>query len=347
MSVKVKVVGAAGYGGIGIVELLAGHPGAEIVSLTDKLSFGKPLSEFYPHLRGVCDLVIQEAGTETDSPKPDVVLFATPNGVGMHLARGYLDQGIKVIDYSGDFRFKDVSRFEDSYGIPHASPDLLARAVYGLPELYREDIRKADLVGNPGCLATAAILGAVPAVRAALIDHRTLIVDAKTGVSGAGRNPHPTFHFPHRNENMNPYKVINHQHVPEMEDQLSRIAAEPVRLTFTPHVVPQTRGILATLYARLTRPLMAEQVREIYREAYDGEPFVRVLPTGDCPGTLAVRGSNLCDLTINVDPRTHRLIVCACLDNLLKGQSGSAVQNLNLLCGLDETLGLRRAPFYP
>ncbi|NCO37777.1 MAG: N-acetyl-gamma-glutamyl-phosphate reductase [Armatimonadetes bacterium CG_4_10_14_3_um_filter_66_18] len=347
MSVKAKLVGAAGYGGIGLVELLTFHPEAEIVSLTDKVDFGKPLSAFYPHLRGICDLEVQEAGKETESAKPDVVFFATPNGVGMHLAKSYLDRGVKVIDYSGDFRFLEVGLFEEYYGLCHASPELAKQAVYGLPELYREQLRSATLVGNPGCLATSAILAVTPALKAGLIDHRTLIIDAKTGVSGAGKNPNPSFHFPHRNENMNAYRVVSHQHVPEIEDQLSRVAGEPVQVGFTPHVVPQTRGILATAYATLRDPVSADTARAAYQEHYAGEPFVRVMPTGDCPGTIAVRGSNLCDLTVNVDERNGRLIVCACLDNLMKGQSGSALQNMNLICGLDETLGLARAPFYP
>jgi len=347
MSVNVKVVGAAGYGGIGLVDLLINHPSAEIVALTDKVDFGQPLSVFYPHLRGVCDLEVQEAGQEQETGKPEVVFFATPNGVGMHLAQVYLDRGVKVIDYSGDFRFKEVARFEQYYGLSHSSPALLEQAVYGMPELYRESLRSASLVGNPGCLATSAILAAHPALKAGLVDPHSLLFDAKTGVSGAGKNPNPAFHFPHRNENMNAYRIVGHQHVPEIEDQLSRAAGEAIQVGFTPHVVPQTRGILTTLYASLAHEADAETAREVYQEAYAGEPFLRVLPTGDCPGTLAVRGSNFVDLCVNVDERNRRLIVIACLDNLVKGQSGSAVQNMNVMFGLEETTGLTRAPFYP
>ncbi len=345
--ITAKVVGATGYGGLGIIEGLLRHPQTEITSLVARADDTRRIDEFYPHLRGFCDLRVQVAGSEIDRSKPDVVFFATPNGVGMNEARAYLDQDIRVIDYSGDFRFPDPAVYEQWYGRPHASPDLLAEAVYGLPELYREQIAGARLVANIGCFAVGAILALAPALRLGLIEPTGIVVDGKTGVSGAGKTPKPGFHFPHANENVAAYRVVEHQHTPEIEWQLSRQAEAPVNLTFVAHLVPTSRGILDTCYARLTQPLTADEARAAYREFYAGSRFVRISDDGTCHGTGAVLGSNFCDLAINVNERTNTLIVTAAEDNLVKGQAGSALQNMNVMFGLDEGLGLDHWGQYP
>ncbi|HAZ62540.1 MAG TPA: N-acetyl-gamma-glutamyl-phosphate reductase, partial [Armatimonadetes bacterium] len=278
--ITAKVVGATGYGGLGIIEGLLRHPQTEITSLVARADDTRRIDEFYPHLRGFCDLRVQVAGSEIDRSKPDVVFFATPNGVGMNEARAYLDQDIRVIDYSGDFRFPDPAVYEQWYGRPHASPDLLAEAVYGLPELYREQIAGARLVANIGCFAVGAILALAPALRLGLIEPTGIVVDGKTGVSGAGKTPKPGFHFPHANENVAAYRVVEHQHTPEIEWQLSRQAEAPVNLTFVAHLVPTSRGILDTCYARLTQPLTADEARAAYREFYAGSRFVRISDDG-------------------------------------------------------------------
>lgn len=345
--IKAKVIGATGYGGLGIIEALLRHPSAELVSLVARQDDQRRIDEFFPHLNGSCDLRVQVSGQEVDSAEPDVVFFATPNGVGMNQAREYLDRGVKVIDYSGDFRFKDPAVYERWYGQPHASPDLLERAVYGVPELYREQLQRADLVANPGCFVVAAVLGLAPAVRHGLIDPTGVLVDGKTGVSGAGKSPKPGFHFPHANENVMAYRVVEHQHTPEIETYLSDVAGESVTVTFVPHLMPVTRGIIDTCYGRLAKPITAAEARELYREFYAGERFVRLSKSGTCDGTGAVRGANYCDLAVNVNERTGQLVVTACIDNLVKGQAGSALQNMNVLFGLPEHLGLNQFGLYP
>ncbi|NUQ00967.1 MAG: N-acetyl-gamma-glutamyl-phosphate reductase [Armatimonadetes bacterium] len=345
--IAAKVIGATGYGGLGIIEGLLRHPEARITSLVARQDDTRRIDEFYPHLRGFCDLKVQVAGREVDDGRPDVVFFATPNGVGMKEARAYLDQGIKVIDYSGDFRFKDPAVYERWYGQPHADPALLAEAVYGVPELYREQLAKARLVANCGCFVVGAVLALAPAVAAGLVEVDGLIIDGKTGVSGAGKAAKPSFHFPHRNENVEAYRIVEHQHTPEIETYVGEAAGRPVTLTFVAHLLPTTRGIIDTCYGRLAREVTAAEAREVYREYYRGERFVRLSDDGTCHGTGMVLGSNFVDLAVNVNPRTRQLIVTACSDNLVKGQAGSALQNMNCMFGLDETLGLDRFGLYP
>lgn len=345
--IKAKVVGAAGYGGAGIIDLLLRHPEVKIVSLVDKLDDRRPLSGIFPHLRGLCDLPVQVAGEEMESEVPDVVFMAVPDGVAMCTSRQYLDTGAKVIDFSADFRLKDLAVHNQFYNLDHAAPDLASEAVYGLTELHREEVRSARLVANPGCFVAGCLLGFAPAVTSGLIRTETLIADAKSGVSGAGRKPTPDHHFSARNENMNAYKIVGHRHTPEIEQELSLLAKTPVSLSFTPHVVPITRGIVSTLYGTLTSALSEEEARQVYREFYAGEPFIRVMPDGNSPGTLAVRGSNFCDISVNVDKHTNRLVVVTCLDNLMKGQAGSALQNMNVMFGLEETTALRSPALYP
>jgi len=351
---RAQIVGATGYGGLGMTEQLIRHPEIEITALLARNDVGKPISDFFPHLRGFCDRVVEEAHEDRVGQDADVVIFSTPDRVSMQYAPRLLEAGVAVLDYSGDFRFRDAAAYEryakrqpSVSGKPHGCPELLATSAYGVPELFRDEVRGARLVGNPGCFSVAMELGLAPALKAGLIDARSIVVDGKTGISGAGKKPTPTFHFPERVENVTPYRVAAHQHGVEAAEHLGRYAGRGVGLTFVPHLVPISRGIECTCYAQLASATGAEAVRELYLEAYRGEPFVRVLPHGVAPGPKAVHGSNLCDISPFVDDENGRLIVVSSIDNLLKGQAGMALQNVNLMLGLEETLGLDRIPLYP
>ena len=269
-------------------------------------------------------------------------------------AAGLVESGRRVLDYSGDFRFSSVGLY-DRYaadhpglgGRPHAAPELLDQAVYGMPELNRDRLRGARVVGNPGCFAVAMVLALAPAVQEGLIDPRSVIVDGKTGISGAGKKPSATNHFPERNEGVMPYRVARHQHVWETLTALEPLGGQAINLTFVPHLVPTTRGIICTCYAMLREDVSAERVQQLYEACYADEPFVRVLPPGVTPGPKGVLGSNLCDVSVVLDRPNGRLVAIGSIDNLLKGQAGVAVQNINLMFGFPETLGLERVPMYP
>ena len=350
--VKVKIIGATGYGGIGAIELLMQHPEAKIVSLVAREDVGRRIDEVYPHFAGFCDLPVLAADDPAAQEPVDVVFLSTPDRVGMNMARDLLAQGVKVIDYSGDFRFTTAEAYADyatriGKDPVHASPDLLGRNVYGLAELHRDEIRKASLVGNPGCFACSCILGLAPAMKARIVEPVGLICDCKSGVSGAGKKLAAGHHFPHRYENVNAYRLSGHQHVCEVERELGLQAGAECRLTFTAHVVPICRGILSTLYGQLTRDLTEADAVAIYREFYKDSPFVRVFGSDSGIGTMHVRGTNSCNLVVSVDPRCRRLRVVSHIDNLMKGQAGSAVQDMNLMFGLPETMGLSRIGMYP
>ncbi len=352
MAKKVKIVGATGYGGIGLIELLAGHPGLEISALVAREDVGKRISEVYPMLEGFCDLPILDASAPEAQEQADVVVFSTPDRVGMYEASKVLATGAKVLDFSGDFRFTTAEAYADyatRHGKDpvHAAPELLGQNAYGLAELHREAIQQAPVVGNPGCFACSCILGLSPAAKERLFEPLSVICDCKTGVSGAGKKLAATFHFPARYENMNAYKLAGHQHVCEVERELSLQYGEDVRLTFTAHVVPVCRGIMSTLYGQLTRPMTEAEVVEMYRAFYKDSPFVRVYGSTAPIGTNCVQRTNYCDLVVSVDTRVNRLRVVSYIDNLMKGQAGSAVQNLNLMTGLPETMGLTRSGMYP
>ena len=350
--IRVKVVGATGYGGVGITELVLQHPESQLVSLIAREDVGLPISKVYPHLEGFCDLPVLAADDPRADEPADVVFFATPDKVGMTAARGELTKGAKVIDYSGDFRFTTAEAYAD-YATrigkepSHASPDLLGRNVYGLAELHRDEIRKTDLVGNPGCFACSCILGMAPAAKHRLVEPYSIICDCKTGVSGAGKKVNATYHYPARYEQMNAYKLSGHQHVCEVEHELSLLAGTDIKVTFTAQVVPVCRGILSTLYGNLTRPSTEAELVALYRDFFKDSPFVRVYGSTAAIGTLNVRGTNFCNLIISVDARVHRLRIVAHIDNLMKGQAGSALQNMNLMFGLPENTGLNRPGIYP
>lgn len=350
--VKVGIVGAGGYGGCGAIELLCAHPYAEIVALIDKQDVGKPISDLYPHLKGFCDLPVIDPKDRDRLSDFQVAFFATPDGVGQREARSFLDRGIKVIDYSGDFRFDDLETYRGyaaRIGKPqeHASPDLLQQSVYGLAELHRKELAGTNLVGNPGCFAVSCILGLVPALKSGVIESGSIVCDAKTGVSGAGKNPSPAHHYPARYEAMNAYRISGHQHVYEIERELGLCAGEEIRITFTPHVVPLCRGILTTIYGDLKDGQDIHTLLEVYRSFYRESAFVRIFGPEVALTSANVKGSNFCNLSLNVDERTRKLIVISMIDNLVKGQAGSAVQNMNIMFGLEETAGLLRPGQYP
>ena len=351
--VTAKIIGAGGYGGVGICELLQHHPQARVAALVDIENVGTPIGRLYPHLHGFVDMPIIAPNAPEATEPADVVFTATPDGVGMRLAPEELRKGAKVIDYSGDFRFNSPDGYAEyatriGRDPTHACPDLLADAPYGLPELHRGEItEQTRVVGNPGCFAVSCILGMAPAVREKLVRPDSVICDCKTGVSGAGKNPSPAFHFPARYDHMNAYKLAGHQHVCEIERELSALAGAKVGITFTAQVIPVCRGIMSTLYADLLSPSSEAEMLECYRAAYNDEPFVRVHGSAEAPGSMHVRGSNLCRLVVSVDERNARLRIVSFIDNLLKGQAGCALQNMNLLFGFEETTGLDRPGMYP
>ena len=350
--IKVGIVGAGGYGGCGAVELLHDHPHARIRALIDKQDVGKPISDLYPHLKGFCDMVITDPDDENCPDDFDVVFFATPDGVGQNAAPLWIKNGVKVVDYSGDFRFNDLETYRGYASRigrtqEHASPEMLPRSVYGLAELHREEIAKSSLIGNPGCFAVSCILGLSPALKSGLIEPESIICDAKTGVSGAGKKPGPTFHYPARYDAMNAYRISGHQHVYEIERELGIVAGADLKITFTPHVVPLARGILTTIYAQLREGRGIVSIVDAYRSFYSNDRFVSVFGPETPQISTNVRGSNFCNLSLNVDERTGKLIVVSLIDNLVKGQAGSAVQNMNVMFGIDETAGLMHPGIYP
>jgi N-acetyl-gamma-glutamyl-phosphate reductase len=347
--IKAKIVGAGGYGGVGLLELLLGHPEAEAVELVDIESAGTPIANLYPHLKNFTDLVI----TDSASEDVDVVFMATPDRVGMTLASDELEKGVKVIDYSGDFRFNTpeaYSEYASRIGLDtdHCAEDLLKEAVYGLTELHRKAIVSGTrVIGNPGCFAVSCILGLSPALKNSLIESDGIICDCKTGVSGAGKNPSPAFHYPARYDNMNAYKLTGHQHVCEIERELGLLAETDIKVTFTSQVVPVCRGIMSTLYGDMREGVSEPDVVEAYKAFYSDDNFVRVFGSGVSVGSMDVRGTNYCNLVVSVDTRTGKLRVVSYIDNLVKGQAGSALQNMNLLFDLPESAGLSSPGKHP
>lgn len=352
--IHAQIVGATGYGGLGMTELLLRHPEFRIQSLLASSDVGKPISHFFPHLRGFCDMVVHDAKDAEIGKDVDVVICSTPDRVAMAIAPRALEAGARLLDYSGDFRFRSVADYDryagfhpSTGGKPHTSPELLPRSVYGIPELFRGEIEGARLVGNPGCFAVAMILGLAPALKEHIIEPGSIVVDGKTGSSGAGKKLRAEQHFSQYDENLTAYRAGNHQHVVESVMALERVGGARVGITFVPHLVPLTRGIVCTCYATLSEDLPLSGVHELYDAFYANEPFVRVQPLGLVPGVKAVAGSNLCDISLALDAPNGRLIAVAAIDNLMKGQAGSALQNLNAMFGLPETMGLERMPLYP
>lgn len=344
--IKVAIIGGSGYTGLELMRLLARHPGVELTVVTSREFEGKPVSAVFPALAGICPLNFSWPDPAKVSEEAELVFVALPHQTAMAVIPTLLAAGAKVVDLSADFRFRDRTVYEQWYQA-HSAPDLLAEAVYGLPELYREAIKSARLVGNPGCYPTSVILGLAPLLAAGLIDPHNIIADCKSGVSGAGRSVSLSTLYCEVNDGFRAYKVAGHRHTPEMEQELGRLAGEPLTITFTPHLVPMSRGILATLYATPQRDLEIAELNAAYQQFYQGEPFIRLCPPDTLPNTVAVRGSNYCDIAIRLDRRTRRLIVVSTIDNLTRGASGQAVCNMNLMLGFPETQGLDIVPCLP
>ncbi len=343
---RVAIVGGSGYTGIELLRILAGHPGAQVVAVTSRQFEGRPVSTVFPSLRGYDGLAFSSLAPDAVAQEAEVVFAAVPHQAAMAIVPEYLDRGLRVIDLSADFRLRDKAVYEAWYQ-PHSASQLLAEAVYGLPELYSSRIASARLVANPGCYPTSAVLPLVPLLRAGLIDPGDIVIDSKSGASGAGRSPSIATLFCEVNEGFKAYKVGNHRHTPEIEQELGVAAGIPVAVSFTPHLVPMTRGILTTIYGRLTRKVSTRDVLGCLGEAYAGCTFVRIHSEGDFPNTSHVKGSNYCDIGAYADGRTGRVVLVSAIDNLVKGASGQAVQNLNIMFGLDEKAGLGIQPLYP
>jgi len=344
--VKVGIYGASGYTGQELLRLLIGHPNADVVALTSRKFKGVPVSEVYPVFAGMTDLKFVDSSPQQLVPSCDVVFLALPHGEAMLVVPEFVAAGVKVIDLSADFRLRDVSVYEAWY-TKHTAVDLMEKAAYGLPELYRDDIKGSNLVANPGCYPTSIILGLAPLLREGCIDLSSIIADSKSGVSGAGRDLQLGSLFCEVNEGFKAYKIGSHRHTPEIEQELGRLANTAIAISFTPHLVPVNRGILSTMYADLNKRVSSAEVVDIYRKFYDGEKFVRICKAGGLPNISSVRGSNICDIGCVVDERTGRVIIVSVIDNLVKGASGQAVQNMNLMCGLPEGAGLDHISLFP
>ncbi len=344
---NIAIVGSSGYTGGELYRLLLQHPRARVVAVTSEKSAGKPLSDIFPHLTGLTDLVCESLDPETIAKKADFIFLALPHVTAQEAAFRFHQIGKKVVDLSADYRLADPAAYEKWYEHCHQYPELLKQAVYGLPEIHRGKIMKASLIANPGCFPTSAILGLAPLLKHRFADHERIVIDSKSGVSGAGRSPSLVYHYPEANEGFMPYKIGTHRHTPEIEQELAGLAGGPVTVSFTPHLVPMNRGILTTIYVRFTREMNTAQLHGLYTEFFSHEPFVRLLPVGQFPNVRNVRGSNFCDIGVYADPRTGGAVVVSAIDNLVKGASGQAVQNMNLMMGFDETEGLKFAGLFP
>jgi N-acetyl-gamma-glutamyl-phosphate reductase len=344
---KIAIVGSSGYTGGELYRILLYHPGAVVTVVTSEKSAGKPITDIFPHLLGLTDLICEPLDPASIAKKADLAFLALPHVTAQEAAFQLRKLGVKVVDLSADYRLADPALYETWYEHCHQYPDLLKSAVYGLPELHRERIRKASLIANPGCYPTGAILGLAPVVAKTMIDISTILVDSKSGISGAGRSPALAYHYPEANEGFMAYKVGTHRHTPEIEQELSLLAGASVVLSFTPHLVPMTRGLLSTIYAKFAGPADTGTLHAVFQEFYRNEPFVRLLPLGQFPNVRNVRGSNFCDIGVHADGRTGRAVIVTAIDNLVKGASGQAVQNMNLMMGYEETMGLKFAGLFP
>ncbi|MDD3115014.1 MAG: N-acetyl-gamma-glutamyl-phosphate reductase [Anaerovibrio sp.] len=343
---KVSVIGATGYAGAELLRILHNHPEAEVVHITSESHAGEPISDIYPHLRGLYEQKLMSMqDIESIGRDSDFVFIGLPHGHAMKVGRALEQLPTRIIDLGADYRFADTSVYEAWYKVPHTHKDALR--VYGLAELYRDQIRDAKIIGNAGCYTTASILALAPLAKHHLIDTDTIVIDAKSGVSGAGRSAKQANHFPELYDSFKAYGVATHRHTPEIEQAVEDLSGEAVVLNFTPHLVPMSRGILSTCYARLKEGVNAEMVTAAYEMMYGKEYFVRLLGLGGYPATKNVRGSNFCDLGWHIDPRTNRVIVLSAIDNLVKGAAGQAVQNFNIANGFEEKLGLDFVPVYP
>src|SRR5574341_335012 len=344
---NIAIVGSSGYTGGELMRILLNHPRVTVTAITSEKSAGKPITSIFPHLAGLTSLVCEPLDPDAVAKKADLVFLALPHVTAQEAAFRFRALGKKVVDLSADYRIADPAVYEKWYEHTHQYPELLKSAVYGLPELHREKIKKASLVANPGCYPTGAILGLAPLLGKGAVDPQSIIIDSQSGVSGAGRSPSLAHHYPEVNEGFMAYKIGTHRHTPEIEQELSLIAGGQVTVSFTPHLVPMNRGILTTIYAKLSSMADAGEVRALFQAHFRNEPFVRVLAAGQFPNVRNVRGSNFCDIGVTVDPRTGRAVVVTAIDNLVKGASGQAIQNMNLMMAFEETEGLKFAGMFP
>ena len=340
---KIGIVGGTGYTGVELLRILSQHPQVSIEAITSRKEAGIDVAQLFPSLRGRIELKFSDPA-EAKLEKCDVVFFATPNGIAMKQVPSLLDAGVRIIDLAADFRIKDIAVWEKWYGMTHACPELVAEAVYGLPEINRDRIKTARLIANPGCYPTAVQLGFLPLVESGAVDLDHLVADAKSGVSGAGRNAEIHTLFAEAGDNFKAYGVSGHRHLPEIRQGLSQAAKHPVGLTFVPHLTPMIRGIHATLYVKLLKEV---DLQALYENRYVDEPFVDVLPAGSHPETRSVRGSNLCRIAVHRPQGGDTAVILSVTDNLVKGAAGQAVQNMNLMFGLPETLAITHVPLFP
>jgi N-acetyl-gamma-glutamyl-phosphate reductase len=346
MKTKVGIVGATGYTGVELLRLLLHHPEVEVTALTSQKYAGIPIDQVFPSLMKHLQLKCEELTVDQISKKTDLIFTAVPHKTAMETVPLFFRQGKKVVDLSADFRLKDAAIYEKWYQ-KHTSADLLPESVYGLPELHREKIRSAKIVGNPGCYPTGALIGLIPLVKKQMISLENIVIDSKSGVSGAGRDVVLDSLFCEVNEGVKAYKIFEHRHLPEIDQELSEMAQKKVSVTFVPHLIPMDRGILTTIYVVLTKRWKTEEVLNTFQEYYQEELFVRVYPKGRLPNTKDVRGSNYCDIGVKVHESDGRAVIVTAIDNLVKGASGEAVQNMNIMLGFPETMGLEVLPLAP
>lgn len=344
--IKVSIAGAGGYTGLELARLLAPHPEVEFVTLTSETYSGRNISDVFPTLRGWIDHELTPLQPDIGDTC-DFLFLALPHTTAMSQLPRFLDGGCRVIDLSADFRLQDAAVFEEWYHTPHTQPECLAEAVYGLPELHREKIRSARLTANPGCYPTSVILALAPLAAADGVDLDSIIADSKSGVSGAGRKPALATQFCEINEGISAYNLAEHRHTPEIEQELTALAGRQVQVTFSPHLVPMTRGLLSTVYINATKEIALNDLLGHYRKFYENEPFVRILDAGKYASSRFVVHSNCCDIGVQIDTRNRRIIITSALDNLIKGASGQAVQNLNIMLGIDEKTALDFPPIFP
>ena len=346
MKTRVGIIGATGYTGVELLRLLLLHPEVEVTALTSQKYAGVPIDQVFPSLMKRLPLKCEELAVDQISKKADFIFTAVPHKTAMETVPLFYRQGKKVVDLSADFRFKDPGVYEKWYQ-KHTSADLLPESVYGLPELHREAIRKAKIVGNPGCYPTGALIGIIPLVKKGMASLDSIVIDSKSGVSGAGRDVVLESLFCEVNEGVKAYKIFEHRHLPEIEQELSEIVQKKVAVTFAPHLIPVDRGILTTLYFGLTKKWKTEEVLNVFQEHYQKEPFIRIYPKGKLPNTKDVMGSNYCDIGVKVNEADGRAVIVTAIDNLVKGASGQAVQNMNIMLGYPETMGLDVLPLAP
>ena len=349
MAIRAGLVGVTGYTGMELSRLAATHPGIKLVCVTSRTDAGKPVSDLYPFLQGfeLGDLVISQPDPDELAAKCDLVFLAVPHGAAMEMTGALRSRGVKVVDLSADFRLRDAKTYTEWYAVEHNQPACLGEAVYGLPELYAEKVKKAELVANPGCYPTASILGLYPALKHGLVEPGDIVIDAKSGTTGAGRKAAVGSLFCEVTDTFKAYGLPRHRHIPEIEQELSAIAGQGMTVSFNPHLLPINRGILATIYTKLRQGAEAQGIRRIYEETYAPHRFVRVLPEGRMPELRNVRGTMFCDIGLVPDKRTGRLIILSAIDNLCRGASGQALANANLMCGLPLETGLELAPLVP